>query len=343
MDNENLYILVKKRLCEMIYKGIYSEGDKIPPERILAEELNVSRVTVRKALQLMEDDRLIVREVGSGTSVSFHNTGHSGTLDMITLVAPATSPFFSAFIEAFQKNAELNNSLVLFVQKPEKESIENCLYRLYQRDLYNVVVWLDDMKVDLERLRRLRALGMNMVFFDTDLAFPYADCVFLDNKKAIKSLCRSMNKRGCPKLGYIGWDDKDIFSVREREKAYLNADKAGRVLTRLSWKNRNEPDSGLKNLLQEHDKTGEIPDAIICGNGENGISVSKALQELKIDNIKVASIDEFAHSGDYGITTYGQNFKRISQSVYECLQQQNLNGAKWKADFYEIEGNLIER
>lgn len=343
MDNENLYILVKKKICEMIYKGVYSEGDKIPPERILAEELNVSRVTVRKALQLMENDRLIVREVGSGTSVSFHNTGHCGTLDMITLVAPATSPFFSAFIEAFQKNAELNNSLVLFVQKPEKESIENCLYRLYQRDLYNVVVWLDDVKVDIERLRRLRALGMNMVFFDTDLAIPFADCVFLDNKKAINSLCRSMQKRGYSNLGYIGWDDKDIFSVREREKFYLNADKSGHVLKRLSWQNRNELDTDMKNFISEFIKKDSMPDAIISGNGENGISVSKALQDLNINNVKVASIDEFAHSGEYNITTYGQNFKRISQIVYDCLQQQNQAGAEWKAGLYKVEGNLIER
>ena len=51
MGNENLYEIVKNRICDEIFKGHYSDADKLPPERELEEMLEVSRVTVRNALQ----------------------------------------------------------------------------------------------------------------------------------------------------------------------------------------------------------------------------------------------------------------------------------------------------
>ncbi len=70
--------------------------------------------------------------------------------------------------------------------------MEDCLYRLYTRNIRNVVVWQDDQTVDREKLLRLRSIGMNMVFFDADDALPYADAVFLDNVDAVKE---SVEKR----------------------------------------------------------------------------------------------------------------------------------------------------
>ena len=55
LEEQNLYEYVKKKICRMIYEDIYRDGDLIPPERKLSEELGVSRVTVRKALKLLEE------------------------------------------------------------------------------------------------------------------------------------------------------------------------------------------------------------------------------------------------------------------------------------------------
>lgn len=44
-------------------------GDKLPPERELAESLDVSRTSVREALQLLEQRRLVDRRPGRGTVV----------------------------------------------------------------------------------------------------------------------------------------------------------------------------------------------------------------------------------------------------------------------------------
>ena len=58
------YIELKNQICRQIYEGICRDGEKIPSERQLSEDFNVSRITVRKALELLEEEGLILREVG---------------------------------------------------------------------------------------------------------------------------------------------------------------------------------------------------------------------------------------------------------------------------------------
>src|SRR5262245_21338895 len=62
------YELVVNQLKRAIHLGSYVPGDKLPPERALAEQLGVSRVTTREALRVLQGEGYI--SVGSGgTSV----------------------------------------------------------------------------------------------------------------------------------------------------------------------------------------------------------------------------------------------------------------------------------
>lgn len=56
-------------LRQSIQMGEYSFGEKLPPERALAEKYNASRNTIREALRQLEEDRLVSRRIGSGTFV----------------------------------------------------------------------------------------------------------------------------------------------------------------------------------------------------------------------------------------------------------------------------------
>jgi GntR family transcriptional repressor for pyruvate dehydrogenase complex len=56
-------------------------GDRLPPERVLAEELAVSRATVRDALQELERRRLVSRTPGRGTVVLERSAEAAAILD----------------------------------------------------------------------------------------------------------------------------------------------------------------------------------------------------------------------------------------------------------------------
>jgi DNA-binding FadR family transcriptional regulator len=56
-------------LRERIEEGVWHTNETLPTERLLAEEFGVARNTVRSALQTLENEDLISREVGRGTIV----------------------------------------------------------------------------------------------------------------------------------------------------------------------------------------------------------------------------------------------------------------------------------
>jgi GntR family transcriptional regulator len=61
---------IEEELAERIRSGMLHPGDRIPPERELAEQMQVSRMTVRQALGRLADRGLLLRQPGRGTFVS---------------------------------------------------------------------------------------------------------------------------------------------------------------------------------------------------------------------------------------------------------------------------------
>jgi len=65
-----LYAQVKERLIRRLVDGTWPPGMALPSEMDLAEELQVSQGTVRKALDVMTADNLLIRRQGRGTFVA---------------------------------------------------------------------------------------------------------------------------------------------------------------------------------------------------------------------------------------------------------------------------------
>jgi GntR family transcriptional regulator len=65
-----LYIQVKDSLVRRLIDGAWRPGQLIPSEMELAREVGVSQGTIRKALDAMTADSLLVRRQGRGTFVS---------------------------------------------------------------------------------------------------------------------------------------------------------------------------------------------------------------------------------------------------------------------------------
>ena len=83
-----LYYQLQELLKEQIESGIWAPGELLPSEPQLARGLSVSRVVVRQALAILEDDRQIVRIRGRGTFVAGPKLEHrAGGLSRL-LVAP---------------------------------------------------------------------------------------------------------------------------------------------------------------------------------------------------------------------------------------------------------------
>jgi len=65
-----MYRKIEAMLRDQIFSGELTSGDKVPTEEALRKIFGASRPTVRHALQILEQENLIIRQAGRGTYVN---------------------------------------------------------------------------------------------------------------------------------------------------------------------------------------------------------------------------------------------------------------------------------
>jgi GntR family transcriptional regulator len=68
-----LYKDVQRRLTEALTRGEWRPGDAIPAERVLSERCGTSIGTVRRAIDELVAENIMIRQQGRGTYVASHN------------------------------------------------------------------------------------------------------------------------------------------------------------------------------------------------------------------------------------------------------------------------------
>lgn len=67
---KSAYQLISEKLLEYIQQGIYSPGEKLPAENVMAKHFNVSRETFRSAIRVLETRGAVVVKHGVGTFIT---------------------------------------------------------------------------------------------------------------------------------------------------------------------------------------------------------------------------------------------------------------------------------
>ena len=88
------YVLVIDKLLELIRSSDFNEGDRLLPERLMAEKLGVSRPSVREAYCVLEMVGILESRVGSGTYLVSKKDLGPGFLEQIERISrKEESPF----------------------------------------------------------------------------------------------------------------------------------------------------------------------------------------------------------------------------------------------------------
>lgn len=86
------------RLCEAILAGRYAPGERLPPQRALAAELEVNMASVREALKRLEQLRLV--EVRHGDATRVLDWRRSGGLEALALLGSVDATVIGPLFEA---------------------------------------------------------------------------------------------------------------------------------------------------------------------------------------------------------------------------------------------------
>lgn len=115
VKHKKMSFVIVERLIGMISSGELKPGDRLPPERQLAEAFHVSRATLREALSAMEVTGIIDMRVGEGTYVT--------NMDIF--------PFIQMISRLFLRDVSMEDELLELRKLLEMEAIR----LIIQRDL----------------------------------------------------------------------------------------------------------------------------------------------------------------------------------------------------------------
>ena len=337
-DNQH----VQSMILRDVFDNKYDHGTILPSAHKLAKAYKTDISSVRAGIDKLAKDGLIVSKFGRRRIISLSDKPRTGPLDIVAFVAPAQRRFFSTFIDLFQKIADRFHTMVVFVQQSDGEPIEQTLLNLLEKNINNAVVWLDYETIDDKKVKRLRQMGMNMVFFDIIIRSAYADCVCLDNSEAIKALYKHLKEKGKKRIIYVGRDNPELSSYFEREQAYLETSSSGRVY-RLPWDFRSYLASPQTRFTIDTFKPEVRPDAVICSDGELGIELKREFLSNNIRDVDLVCIDDFEECAELRITVYSQPYARFAERIFYCLLDQTDNSKGWQAKLHRLTGDLIIR
>ncbi|MEF9937254.1 FadR/GntR family transcriptional regulator [Carnobacterium sp.] len=85
MSNRNLVNQTIQKLENLLGEGTYQVGDKLPVEKVLAEECGVGRSTLREAVKILEHAGVLTVKQGSGTYVNQHRVATYSTEQLLEI------------------------------------------------------------------------------------------------------------------------------------------------------------------------------------------------------------------------------------------------------------------
>ena len=329
-------------LFEEILKGKYSLGGKIPTEFETAERFNASRITVRRAYAILEQNGIIIRRKRCGTVVSEKFTGSTAPIGTIAAVMPLADEFARDFLRTLCREAAKEK--ILTVIEPDAgtgKALSDCVLRLVSAGVRNMIFWLQDPDCDRELFCRLRVLGVNMVFFDRILpSDKFADYVGLDNKAAIKGLIEKALEMNCTRFIFAGAGNLRYDSNQERRRCFIkecNNRQLNNDIIEICRSEKCDPaqEPALKALLAGNgEKT-----AVICVND----TIALEAVNISSDNCQIFSIDGTPEALEKGVISCLQPMEKMAEKCLLLLKKQQDLGPKWVASEYRVKGDILRK
>lgn len=180
-----VYFQLKNIIAGKIRNGEFPEGGLIPSERDLGESLNISRMTVRQALNQLVSEGVLYREKGKGTFVSrskivqrnimsFSETvrrkGLTPSTDVLYFGKMSCTPEIAELLDRKEnegiyhiKRLRLANDVPIAIEEVfipemfcpdiEKHDLKSSLYKLLKEE-YSLVVSYMDNSIEAAKVSR---------------------------------------------------------------------------------------------------------------------------------------------------------------------------------------------
>lgn len=312
------YKLIYQSLKKDILSQKYPIGSTLPSELSLASKYQVSRITTKRALNELEQDKLVARKQGKGTIVIQNSIFEDLHVKEILLVIPFSNNYeFGDYMSGVLAAINDTNEYHL-------KTISNQEFKKdYPHNLHNVagiLYYVNHVSEDINVLSSLYLKQIPVVLLDKKiLNFPIP-CVMPDNLTG-GQLATEAVLNSSKKPVFVANSSLSEISVRSRYLGFLTTLKKQNINTDIPLINLNKKND-LK-IISDGILNHQI-DGIIAENDVVAINIINYLHEQNInlpEQVSIVGFDNIqAASLSYpGLTTINQDFNLIGKKATEIL------------------------
>lgn len=336
------YISIKNQLKQDIESGVIH--DKLPGERMIAEKLGVSYMTVRKAIDELVEEGILVKQGTRGTFVngrktSSRSTGNIGFFLDEEINEGISSPYYSLVFKSLEDEvAKHGYNLLFFSDFDDLNPLKNT--RKIDGAIICCFPRLEDRIQSIKRY-------LPIVLLDNIPADKAIPTVTIDNFNGCSHSVEYLISLGHQRIGFVsGLLDSDI--CKDRLQGYKSGlCRAGiPVDSVLIYKGNYSYESG-EEAGKYFAALENPPTAIMFANDSMAIGAMKVIQEhgLKIPaNISIIGFDDVLVASKVfpPLTTNAAPIDAMAQKAVEILLTEIRGG---NCDFQHIvlETELIKR
>lgn len=337
----SLHVQLRTQMRQLILSGRWAPGGAVPSENQLAKNLNISRTTVRLALQQLELEGLIARVPGKGTFVA-HRSGDAGN----HLIAFVTCGFDDAEALDLLKGAELearaNGYGIVFSHVRNTRDEIPVLKRLQEDGTAGALLWpnLDESMAAQRRLDGYQQIQLPLVLIDRDIPGLERDYVTSDNIAGARALMLHLIELGHQRIVFLCHPLMTLRPVADRYRAYQDVMQEAGLTPEAPWLIGQEGretvghqalraslDSNSLEFQQIKDhilNTPVRPTAIVAVNDYVAVLAMRVLKFLNIkvpETVSITGFDDIdlAVHLETPLTTVAQDHSAISRLAARVL------------------------
>ncbi len=367
-----LYERIYRQLSEEIASGKRKPGDKLPTEQELCEQYKVSRITSKRAMNLLAQKGLIVRRRGLGSFVADVREGaplkhlpRSGfslkqpSARRIGLIMEdlGESYALNLFYQLDHQAAQLGLQLCLGVSYGSQQTEREVLHQLLGLGVKGLLVMPAHGQFYDTDLLRLVLDHFPLVLLDRALNGIPAPAIHSDNKTGGRLLTEHLLNKGHRNIAFLTASPEEALSLEDRylgyEKAMVAAGLQPRQpvivpgLKRFGFQGPQSLDAERSNERFFLDWLHANPQITAVIGSEFGIAhlVQKAASELGRPipaSLAICCFDEkYGYLGEYTFTHIRQDEEAIAAAGLDVLCQM-LEGKNMRRQTHLLPVQLLQ-
>ncbi|WP_158299213.1 GntR family transcriptional regulator [Paenibacillus antri] len=236
------YERIFNHLYQKIKEGELKAGDRVPSEKELAVQFNVSRITSKKALELLSQYKLVERIQGRGSFVADappdvqdvasgrHADGAEEKRDddewrTVGLVLPDFADSFGAdLVRGIEEQCASNGCrMMIKLTYDNRENEQEAIRSFVRWGVDGLIVFPGHGEHYNSEILRLVLDRFPLVLVDRYLKGIPANAVYTDNWKAAFDLTNLLLDKGFREVGFLSVPAENTTAVEDRLRGYTDA------------------------------------------------------------------------------------------------------------------------